>query len=61
MVHSSTLKSSFEMYLGYLPQGPFDLEFMVNITLLTSKEERAIVRAQRFLERIKQVHIQVEQ
>lgn len=32
VVHGSMLKSPFKVYLGYLPQNPFDLKFTMSIT-----------------------------
>ena len=38
-IHGSTLKSPFELCLGYLPQSPFDLAFVINDKPLSGKEE----------------------
>ncbi|CAL2259851.1 unnamed protein product [Prunus armeniaca] len=59
-IHGSTLKSPFEVCLGYLPQSPFDLAFTMSDQPLCGKEEEEHIRAHKFLERVRKIHTEVE-
>ncbi|CAL2237234.1 unnamed protein product [Prunus armeniaca] len=59
-IHGSTLKSPFEVCLGYLPQSPFDLAFTMSDQPLCGKEEEEHIRANKFLERVRKIHTEVE-
>ena len=48
-IHGFTLKSPFEVCLGYLPQSPFDMAFTTSDKSLSGKEEKELVRAPKFL------------
>ena len=48
-IHGSTLKSPFEVCLGYLPQSPFDMAFTTSDKSLSGKEEKELVRPPKFL------------
>ncbi|KAK1377226.1 hypothetical protein POM88_033419 [Heracleum sosnowskyi] len=58
-VHSSSGKSPFETCYGYLPPSPFNLAFTTN-EVQGRKGETDKLRAQRFLEKISQIHATVE-
>ena len=57
-MHGSTERTPFEVCLGYVPQGPFDLVFRT-VEAGTAREAQDLGRAQRFLEHIKKVHEEV--
>ncbi|KAK1382530.1 hypothetical protein POM88_020265 [Heracleum sosnowskyi] len=59
VVHSSSGKSPFETCYGYLPPSPFNLAFTTN-EVQDRKGETSKLRAQRFLEKISQIHATVE-
>lgn len=48
-IHSSTNKSPFEVCFGYLPQSPFYLEFTIESTPQTTREEDDQKKARNFL------------
>ena len=58
-MHSSIEQTPFEVCLGYIPQGPFDLAFTIP-ERGTAKEAGDEGKAQRFLEHIRRVHEEVE-
>ncbi|GJR27666.1 transposable element [Tanacetum coccineum] len=59
-VHSSTNKAPSEVCLGFLPQSPFDMEFTIDSTQVTHKEERYEVKVQRFVDSIRKIHEEVD-
>ncbi|KAL6217406.1 hypothetical protein ACLB2K_010623 [Fragaria x ananassa] len=58
-VHSSSGTSPFETCYGYLPPSPFDMVFTAGDSH-HGKGESDKLRAQRFLEKISQIHATVE-
>ncbi|KAM1724678.1 hypothetical protein ACFX11_023101 [Malus domestica] len=59
-IHSSTLKSHFEVCLGYLLSSPFDMTFSLD-DKQKGKEEEDRLKAQRLLESVSKVHKEVEE
>ena len=60
-IHGSTLKSPFEVVLGFLPSSPFDLEFVSCGEIQSAKEEAEHTKAFKFLESIQKTHKIVEE
>ncbi|CAL2277905.1 unnamed protein product [Prunus armeniaca] len=59
-IHSSILKSHFEVCLSYLPSSPFDMVFSVG-DKQNGEENDDRLKAQRLLESISKIHKEVEE
>ncbi|CAL2248460.1 unnamed protein product [Prunus armeniaca] len=59
-IHSSTLKSHFEVCLSYLPSSPFDMVFSVG-DKQNGEENDDRLKSQRLLECISKIHKEVEE